>query len=202
MRKIILSEFVSLDGFYAGKDGNLDWVTADDEHHHEYSVKVLDSADLLLFGGTTYELFREYWPKVRPNGNFPAGEVEVAERMSVIDKLVISKDQGYTDWHSRTLHEIDPAAIAELKNQPGKNIVIFGSGMIAQALINHQLIDEFHILTQPVALVEGKPLFANLRQQLNLKLLSVEQTNSGVVRHYYALDASDVERQNYTKHAA
>ena len=197
MREIVLSEFVSLDGLYAGPEGDLDWVIADEEHHR-YSAALLDSADLLLLGSTTYRIFRDYWPKVPLSEPTPPYERVTAQYLNTIAKVVYSKQLGADDWNTTVRSDFDPGELRKLKVQAGKRIVVFGSGLLAQSLMKHDLIDEYHLLIQPIALSSGKALFANLDRRLNLKEFKVEQCQSGVVRLYYRPDSLDVVRDNYS----
>lgn len=199
MRKLIVSNFVSVDGYFAGIDGDLDWVTADDEHH-QYSVALLNSADLLLFGRNTYEVFKAYWPAVSPTPSTPRGEIEVAEKLNAIAKRVFSSSLQTTEWNTTVSRAVVSDEIAALKHQPGGNIVVFGSGTLVQSLARHHLVDEYHLLIQPVVLGHGKPMFLlDPGERLNLTLMRTEPCASGVVRHYYAPAADMVKRLNYSK---
>ena len=197
MRKIIISNFISLDGYFAGINGDLDWVTADEEHH-QYSTALLSAADLLMFGRSTYEVFKAYWPLVSESPPTPQGEIEVAQKLNSIAKLVFSSSLQTTDWNTTVRRSLAPDEINEIKQQPGKNIVVFGSGMLAKSLIQYDLIDEYHLLIQPVALGRGKPMFVLDNARLNLKLTQTEPCASGVVRHYYVPDTKDIKRVNYS----
>src|SRR5688500_7791701 len=99
MRRIILSEFISLDGYIAAEDDNLDWVTADEEHHL-YSISLLDSADLLLFGGTTYKIFNDYWPNLPLEAPTPPNEIATAQKLNDLAKLVFSTHIKSFDWNT------------------------------------------------------------------------------------------------------
>jgi dihydrofolate reductase len=201
VRSIILSEFVSLDGFYAGPEGDLDWVIADEEHH-SYSAALLDSADLLLFGSRTYRIFRDYWPKVPLSEPTPLNERSTARQLNAVAKIVYSRQLGTEGWNTSVRSNLDLEELRGLKAQTGRNIIVFGSGVLAQSLMRHDLIDEYHLLVQPVALSSGKAMFANLSRRLDLQVFKIERSESGVIRLYYRPILIGVARENYASNSA
>jgi dihydrofolate reductase len=181
VRKIIVSEMVSLDGYFAGPDGNLDWHVVDDEFN-AFARKQLDEMDTLLFGRVTYEGMASYWPTEAAMTDDP----EIAAAMNRLPKVVFSYTLTTVDWSNSRLARDDLAEeITRLKVQPGKDMVIFGSGEIVSALARLDLIDEYRLFVCPVVLSSGKSLFAGLSDTLNLKLLKAQPFASGVILLYY-----------------
>jgi dihydrofolate reductase len=175
MRKIIASEMVSLDGFFAGPEGEIDWFVWNDELR-EYSLGLLGTVDTLLFGRLTYQLMAGYWPDATEED--PA----IKRGMNTLQKIVFSKSLKTADWNnSRLVREIVPDEILKMKQQPGKDMVIYGSGSIVSAFTRLGLIDEYRIIVNPVILGRGKPLFREIGDRLKLKLVRSTTFGSGVV---------------------
>lgn len=185
MRKIIVFNMVSVDGFFAGIDGNLDWHNVDDEFN-KFAVGQTKEFGALMFGRTTYSLFENFWPKVINNPKFSKEDHEIAEIIDNTQKIVFSKTLKTVTWkNSKLFRDIESPEIEELKKESGKDIAIFGSGTVVQALTNLNLIDEYRLMVNPVVLGVGKPLFKNLKEKLNLKLLNARIFKSGNVLLYY-----------------
>jgi dihydrofolate reductase len=181
MRKVIVSEMVSLDGYFARPDGGLDWHVVDDEFN-AFARKQLDEMDTLLFGRVTYEGMASYWPTEAA----VTDDTEIAAAMNRLPKVIFSHTLKTVDWSNSRLARDDLAEeITRLKVQPGKDMVIFGSGEIVSALARLDLIDEYRLFVCPVVLGSGKSLFAGLSDTLNLKLLKAQPFASGVVLLYY-----------------
>ena len=177
MRKIIVSNLVTVDGYFCGPNGEIDWHNVDAEFN-EYAIEMLNSLDTLIFGRVTYDLMAGYWPA--PDG--PKDDPIVAGKMNSLEKLVFSKTQEKLAWNnSRVLTEINPDVIKKIKQEPGKDMAIFGSGTIVQAFTNFGLIDEYRLIVNPIILGSGKLLFANIEKKLNLKLINEKKFKSGNV---------------------
>jgi len=182
MRNVIFQMMVSLDGYFEGPQHELDWHRVDDEFNR-HAVALLDRVDTLLFGRVTYELMAGYWPTPAAAEDDP----QVARRMNSLSKLVFSRMLERADWQNTRLVKTDAAAeVARLKQQPGKAVAIFGSSDLAVSLMPAGLIDEYHIFFSPVALGQGKPLFAGLAGRLRLSLTHHHVMQSGVVHLTYA----------------
>ena len=196
MGGIIVSEFVSIDGFYADPGGGLDWVTADDEHH-DYSISLLERTGLLLFGRRTYEIFEAYWPRVADNPAATRRELAIGALLDPIPKIVYSRSRSYSGWVATVRPQLAPAELVTAKAETDGDIVVFGSGRLAQDLARARLVDEYHLLVQPVALGGGAPLFEPGRRT-DLVLRRCEPLRSGVIRHFSVPATSPVERTNYS----
>src|SRR5690349_16267737 len=138
MRKIIVTMWVTLDGFIAGPNGEMDWIgELYDEAMGNYEMDLVNAADTLMLGRVTYQSFAEAWPKIPDNPEASKGEVEYAHRLNAMRKMVFSKTLSHAEWNNSTLlTEIDPEEITCLKQEPGSDIVIYGSASIVQTLSN------------------------------------------------------------------
>jgi len=185
MRKVILSNLVTLDGFFAGPNGELDWHIVDGEIK-EYAIDLLSKVDALLFGRVTYQLMADYWPAAATNPSTPKSDLEIADKMNNLPKIVFSKTLQEVKWNNSRLAKDNIAEeISKMKQQPGKDMVIFGSGSIVSTLMQHGLIDEYRIIVNPIVLGNGNPLFKGINDKHNLKLLKTKVLGSGVVILYY-----------------
>lgn len=177
MRKVIFQNMISLDGFFEGNNQEIDWHVVDDVFN-EYAAALPDSIDTLLFGRVTYELMAAYWPSRDALTNDPI----VARMMNSFTKVVFSKTLEKVDWSNSRLVKGDPVEeVARLKQQPGKDMALFGSADLAATLIPRGLIDEYRIFVNPVILGEGHPLFKGLKDRLILKLINARIFHSGLV---------------------
>ena len=185
MRKVILSNAVTLDGFFAGPNKELDWHIVDEEFN-QYAIDLLSKVDALLFGRVTYQLMADYWPAAATNPSTPKSDLEIADKMNNLPKIVFSKTLQEVKWNnSRLVKENIAEEISKMKQQPGKDMVIFGSGSIVSTFMQHGLIDEYRIIVNPVVLGNGKPLFKGINDKQNLKLLKTRVFGSGVVILFY-----------------
>jgi len=183
MRKIITSTWVTLDGFIAGPNGEMDWIgEIYDDAMGAYETALVNAADTLMLGRVTYESFAGSWPHVPDNPNVSEGEKAYARQLNSMRKVVFSRTLDSADWNNSTLlREVVPAEIEQLKHEPGADIVIYGSASLIHTLTNLGLIDEYQVLVHPVLLGGGKPLFPDLQNQMKLKLVQAKTHPSGVV---------------------
>jgi dihydrofolate reductase len=173
MRKVIVSNVASLDGFFETPNKVLDWVVVDEEFL-EYAKGLLRTVDTLLFGRATYEHMAMYWPT--------APAEELANQMNGLPKVVFSKTLQKLDWkNSRVVRDNIEEEVSRLKQQPGKDMVIFGSATLASFLLQRGMIDDYRVILQPVLLGRGTPLFKDVTEKIQLKLISAKVFGSGVV---------------------
>ena len=183
MRKLILEEWVSLDGYVTDKNGQLDFFTNLTPEQNKYSdsdqLKFLETIDTILLGRKTYELFVDFWP-----GATTDKEV-IADKLNETKKIVFSNTITKAPWGQWAEAEIvtgeATAAIKNLKLLPGKNMVMWGSISLAQSLMKENLIDEYHIQLCPVLTGGGRNLFPQKMNFDQLNLLEVRQYNTGTV---------------------
>lgn len=188
MRNLILQEFVSVDGMAAGPNDSTDFIPAASAHDQSFGRRqdaFLDSIDLILLGRKTYELFVDYWPKVTSGEEKP-----FADKLNAIPKVVFSKslDQApWGNWDPATVVKSDAAReIEKLKQQPGKDMVIWGSISLAQSLMHEGLFDEYQLIVCPVVLVDGRRLFDEHATAGEMHLLSTRSFDRGTVLLSYA----------------
>jgi dihydrofolate reductase len=185
MRKVILSNMVTLDGFFEGPNKELDWHIVDEEFN-QYAIDLLSSVDVLLFGRVTYQLMADYWPAAATNPSTSKSDLEIADKMNNLPKIVFSKTLKEVKWNnSRLVKENIAEEISKMKQQPGKDMVIFGSGSIVSTFMQHGLIDEYRIIVNPIVLGNGNPLFKDINSKQNLKLLNTKVFDSGIVILFY-----------------
>ena len=178
MRKLIAAMNMSLDGFC-----DHDRMTADDEIHHHYT-DLLRAADTAIYGRKTYELMT-YWKTVLENPTGNKANDDFASAMDEIHKIVYSRTLDKTDWKTAELkRELIKDEIVELKQQPGKNILVGSPSMIVQ-LGNLGLVDEYQISVHPTVVGSGLSLFKNVSHRIDLKLLRTKAFACGAVTHYY-----------------
>ena len=185
MRKVILSNLVTLDGFFAGPNGEIDWFIVDEEFN-QYAIDLLSKVDALLFGRVTYQLMADYWPAAATNPSTSKSDLEIADKMNNLPKIVFSKTLQEVKWNnSRLVKENIAEEISKMKQQPGKDMVIFGSGSIVSTFMQLGLIDEYRIIVNPIVLGNGNPLFKGINGKQNLKLLNTKVFDSGIVILFY-----------------
>ena len=187
MRKLIFYNMVTLDGFFEGPNNEIDWHKVDDEFNG-FALNFLNNIDSLIFGRVTYELMAGYWPTKEATSDDPL----IAERMNSLPKVVFSRSLDRVDWENSQLVRGDVVdEVYRLKQQPGKDLAIFGSAELAVELIENEIIDEFRIFVNPIALGSGNPLFKRLRKPLKLKLLESKVFKNGVVLLTYQPDQEE-----------
>lgn len=180
MRKIIVSNLMSLDGFFEGPNHEIDWFLVDEEFL-AYAREMLRSVNTLLFGRRTYEHMAAYWPSAPNDGN-----AEIAGKMNNLPKIVFSRTLDAAEWNNSRLVRNDAATeIAQLKQTSGGDMVILGSAMLASSLLQTGLIDEYRVIVNPILLGRGNPLFPGIQARLKLKLAKSHTLGSGVVILYY-----------------
>ena len=146
MRNVIVSNSVTLDGFFEGPNKELDWHIVDEEVK-QYANDLLSNVDAILFGRVTYQLMADYWPAAATNPSISKGDLEIAHKMNNLPKIVFSKTLQEVRWNnSRLVKENIAEEISKMKQQPGKNMAIFGSGSIVSTFMQLGLIDEYRII--------------------------------------------------------
>jgi dihydrofolate reductase len=183
MKKVILQEFVSLDSLAAGPNDSVDFIpasTTGDERFGDRQSAFMDSIDTILLGRVTYEMFSQYWPKVTSGDEKP-----FADKLNAIPKVVFSstlKRAPWGDWEDARLFSGSAAGeVAQLRQQSGKDMVIWGSISLAQSLMSERLIDEYQLVICPVVLGSGRPLFGDRLQGSNMTLRNTESFDRGHV---------------------
>jgi dihydrofolate reductase len=187
MRKVILQEIVSLDGYAAGPNGDVGFIPASTRGDPRWGAEqsaLMDTVDTLLLGRVTYEMFSGFWPAITEGE-----EREFADKFNGLQKVVFSKTLKRAPWgnwgEGRIVKGNPPDEIAKLKRQPGKNMLISGSISIGQALGEANMIDEYHVVVCPVVLGSGRPLFRDKSAGKQLELIDAHGLDRGAVSLLY-----------------
>jgi dihydrofolate reductase len=185
MRKIIMFNLVTLDGYFEGpKKWDINWHRVDEEFN-EFSVDQLSHAGGLIFGRVTYEGMAAYWPTPAAINDDPV----VAGKMNSILKVVFSNTLDKTEWNNTRLIRGDAVEeMTKIKAQAGNDLLLFGSAKLASTFTQHDLIDEYRLMVNPVVLGEGEPLFKESGGTLKLKLINTRVFHNGTVLLSYIKD--------------
>jgi len=175
MRKLIVFNLITLDGYFSGENGDISWHRVDAEFQ-ELANAAANSGNTLLFGRKTYELMASYWPT-------PAGlqdDPVVAAGMNASEKLVFSRTLVRADWHNARLLKGDLRdEVKKLKAGSGPDLAVLGSGSIVAQLAAAELIDEYQLLLNPVALGKGRTLFEGIGRPLAFRLTGTRTFGNG-----------------------
>lgn len=189
--QITLTTFLSVDGVMQGpggpdedRSGGFDrggWLVPHfDEDTGRFMAEVFEKVDAFLLGRRTYEIFAASWPKVTDPDD------PIASRLNTLPKYVASTTLGTADWHNTTIISGDVAAeVTRLKEKPGRELQVHGSGALARYLIENDLVDEFRLLVFPVIVGAGRRLFADAGTATGLRLVDSRTTGSGTAIHVY-----------------
>jgi dihydrofolate reductase len=195
-QRIVTFDWLTADGYFAGADGNLNWVVPDDDQA-KAAATGMTAADSVLFGRRTYELFEGFWRKAlrdsstAPDPHRPGQESKehraIAVWMNDATKLVFSRTLKEVTWNNaRLVRELDVNEIAAMKERPGKTIMIFGSASIVSQLMQRGLIDAYQFVVCPVFLGDGRRLLEGVSKSVKLELLESRKYPSGDVSLRYA----------------
>jgi dihydrofolate reductase len=191
MRRLIVSNLMSLDGFLAGPNGELDWFVYEgfvkQTEFGQYAQELISSVDAILLGRLTYQEFLSYWPTATDDNPI------ITERMNNLPKVVFSRTLSKVEWGKydtvRLVNEDAVGEVKKMKQEPGRDLVIYGSGDLVSGLMKAGLIDEIQLFVQPIVLGRGKPQFKDLDERYALKLKSVRPLKSGAVCLIYDVPA-------------
>jgi dihydrofolate reductase len=187
VRKLKLQVQITVDGFVAGPNGEVDWMTLinhSDDQQAAYIKALMDSFDTILLGRKMNDGFVDHWTKVLENLKNPA--ISIARKMVNTPKVVFSKTLKESKWANTTIANGDLVEeVEKLKQKDGRDIIVYGGATFVSNLIKENLIDEFHLVINPTAISRGMSIFGNLEDRLKLKLVqSTAFSNGKVVNHY------------------
>ncbi|HTG55298.1 MAG TPA: dihydrofolate reductase family protein [Niabella sp.] len=188
MRKLISFVHISLDGFVAGPHGEMDWIKVNQEIF-DHVGKRISKGNTALYGRTTFQMMESYWPTAADKPNASQHDIEHSQWYSKVHKLVLSSTLNESDLTNTTIIRNNIAErINEIKQQEGEDILVFGSPAATHSLMELQLIDGYWLFVNPVVLGKGIPLFANIQEPVQLKLLSTQQFTCGVTELNYIVN--------------
>jgi dihydrofolate reductase len=184
MKKIIVQEFITLDGFIEdSNDKQMKWVTNSfNEEMAKEQYRQANNIDTIILGKTTYEIFSAYWTTPAAKER----DQQMFEHLNNSAKIVFSTTLNNPQWNnSKVMRSISHDTIQSIKQGEGKNIAISGSASVVHALLNLGLIDEFHLMVFPIAVGNGKRLFDNFNTRQNFSLIRAKPFNNGVISLFY-----------------
>ena len=185
MRNLIFFMHISLDGFVAGLNGEMDWIKLD-EAMFDFVATMTDQADTALYGRVTYEMMQSYWPKAGEKPNASKHDKEHSAWYNKVSKIVLSRTISEIGLDNTVVISDQLSEnINKLKQQDGKNILIFGSPGASQSLLNQGLIDEFWLFVNPIILGKGMLLFKDITGPTKLKLVESKTFACGVIALHY-----------------
>ena len=186
MRKLIVFEHVSIDGYFTDARNDMSWAhhrSGDDAEWNAFTAENASGESQLLLGRKTCELMVKYWPTPEAKEKDP----KVAGGMNTLPKIVFSRTLTNVSWANTKVVSGDPAAeVRKLKSEPGPVLVILGSGSIVAQLAAAGLVDEYQLVVTPVALGKGRTLFDGLPKNLDLRLTQSRVFKNGKVLLHYA----------------
>lgn len=190
MRKVKLQVQLSMDGYIAGPTGEMDWMIWNwDDVLKKYVTELTKSADSFFVGRVTYEGMATYWPSAATNPESTPEEIGFANQMNEFSKIVFSSTLSTVNWsNSRLATGTIEEEVAQLKQQPGRDILIYGGARIVSSFIKADLIDEYHLFINPVAIGTGMPIWKEISERVKLKLLKTTVSTCGIVVLCYEPD--------------
>jgi dihydrofolate reductase len=179
MRKLLVFNSVTVDGYFTDKHNDMSWAhRQQDPEWDEFVAGNAKSGGELLFGRVTYELMANYWPTAAAAKQFP----EVAEQMNSLPKVVFSRTLDHASWQNTRLINGNLAEeVRKLKHEEGDHMVLMGSGSIISQLALENVIDEYQMVVNPIALGAGRTMFEGIKEKLNLKLINSRAFKNGNV---------------------
>jgi dihydrofolate reductase len=184
MRKVNVFNNVSLDGFFTDAKGDMSWAHKQDEEWNAFASANASGNGELLFGRVTYDLMAAFWPTPHAAKMLP----KVAAGMNAMRKIVFSRTLDTVSWQHTALIKGDLVTeVRRLKQQPGPDIVILGSGSIVSQLTQARLIDEYQLVLNPIVVGRGRSLFETVVGTLNLTLTKTQSFRNGNVVLWYEM---------------
>lgn len=190
MRKIISFMHVSLDGFVAGPNGEMDWIQATPELF-EHVSKRINTGDTALYGRKTFQMMEAYWPTAAENPGATKHDISHSLWYKQIHKIVLSTTRNSSDFANTTIiRENLREHLEKIKSENGTDILLFGSPTATHALMELDVIDGYWLFVNPIILGEGIPLFDGIKHKTALKLIQSNPVSTGVIELDYEVDRS------------
>ncbi|RZK57093.1 MAG: dihydrofolate reductase [Pedobacter sp.] len=188
MRKIISFMHLSLDGFVAGPNGEMNWIKVDEEIFNHIGKRI-SQGDTSLYGRVTYEMMEGYWPTAADKPDASQHDIEHSKWYANVHKVVLSKTLEGQDLNNATIiNENLVESINKLKQGEGADILLFGSPTATHSLMQLGLIDGYWLFVNPVILGQGVPLFLDIKDKIKLNLLTTKQFACGVTELNYIVE--------------
>jgi dihydrofolate reductase len=179
---------ISLDGFVAGPDGQMDWIKVDEEIF-DYVGNRIGQSDTALYGRVTYQMMESYWPNAADQPNASKHDIEHSKWYKSAQKLVLSTTMSEVGLsQTKFLSDNISDLLLDIKSSPGSEILLFGSPTATHSLMSMNLIDGYWLFVNPIILGTGIRLFPDNGQRTNLNLLSTQQFKNGVVGLSYSVN--------------
>lgn len=176
---------ISLDGYVAGPNGEMDWIKVDEEIF-DFVAQRIGESDTAMYGRVTYQMMESYWPTAADKPNASKHDIQHSKWYKEVHKIVLSKTMGSQDLNKTTIiNDNLSERVNEIKQQGGKDILLFGSPSTTHSMIQQNLIDGYWLFVNPIVLGQGIPLFVDIKEKINLKLLSTQQFTNGVTELNY-----------------
>ena len=178
---------VSLDGFVAGPNGEMNWIKLGDEMW-DYVENITSDSDTAIFGANTFKMMESYWPTAAEKPEATAHDITHAKWVNAAQKIVFSDTITNSDWKETEFLKGNPLEeMRRRKSQPGKNMLMIGSPTTAQEFMRLGLIDEYRLNVNPIILGKGKKLFPENEFPINLTLIESKSFTTGVQAIHYNL---------------
>lgn len=182
---------ISLDGFVAGPNGEMDWIKVDAELFDHVGKRIRES-DTSLYGRVTYQMMESYWPTAADKPTATKHDIEHSKWYSKVRKVVLSKTMKEAGLiNTRIIRDNLSESINEIKkshNGESEEILLFGSPTATHSLIQLDLIDGYWLFVNPIILGRGIPLFIDIKEKIKLNLMTTQQFNCGVTELNYTVD--------------
>ena len=176
MRKLVVFDQVTLDGYFCDKKGDMSWAHKSDPEWDAFTNENASGGGILLFGRVTFEMMKSYWPTPMAMKDAPV----VAKQMNEMEKYVLSKSLRDPGWKNTQVIR-DIAGVRKLKKEASADIVMLGSGSVVAQLADEGLVDEYQIVVNPIVLGEGRTLFDGVKKRVTLELSSTREFKNGNV---------------------
>lgn len=178
MRRLIVFNNVTLDGYFTDANGDMSWAHKNDAEWNEFTAENAGGGGVLVFGRKTYDLMASFWPTAQAMQMMP----EVAKGMNNLPKIVFSRTMKEATWNNTRLIKDNIAEeVRKLKNESGDGMVIMGSGTIVSQLSQERLIDEYQFVINPLVLGSGRTMFEGVKDKLALKRTNIRTFENGNV---------------------
>ena len=179
---------ISLDGYVSGPNGEMNWIKVDEEIF-DFVGKRISEGDTAMYGRVTYEMMEGYWPTAADSPTASKHDIEHSKWYKNVQKIVLSKTmKDSLAANTKIISDDIAERINEIKQQEGSEILLFGSPTATHALMQKGLIDGYWLFVNPIVLGQGVRLFADVKDKIQLELISTRKFTNGVTELNYMVD--------------